>query len=120
MGNLISTDLDNLIETISTDAEGEQEQIWAFRQALEDELRLPAKTTVIGQLVTLLEIDYRGNQRLGLIATIRTKDGTKYEVAMADVATLGDVRGGLYQAAYQKWLGLEPFPPMVDSPSSFS
>ena len=42
-------DIDRLLEEILVDAYGEDEQLWAFRQAFEDEVPLPADGTVIGE-----------------------------------------------------------------------
>ena len=35
------SELDDLIDEITTDANGEAEQLWAFRQAFEDEVEVP-------------------------------------------------------------------------------
>jgi hypothetical protein len=43
--------LDELIEEITIDAYGDDEQLWAFRQAFEDEVELPAEGFVIGEPV---------------------------------------------------------------------
>ena len=40
--------LDKLIEEITVDAYGDDEQLWAFRQAFEDDVALPADGFVIG------------------------------------------------------------------------
>lgn len=58
--------LDELIEEITIDAYGDDEQLWAFRQAFEDALSLPADGFVIGEPVAVVEIDYDGNERRGL------------------------------------------------------
>ena len=39
---MILTELDELIYEVIVDANGEDEQLWAFRQAFEDALSLPA------------------------------------------------------------------------------
>jgi len=41
--------LDKLIEEITVDAYGDDEQLWAFRQAFEDDVALPADGFVIGE-----------------------------------------------------------------------
>ncbi len=43
--------LDDLIDEITTDAHGEAEQLWAFRQAFEDEVAMPCEGSVIGEPV---------------------------------------------------------------------
>ena len=41
--------LDSLVGEIIVDAHGEDEQLWAFRQALEEEGRVPCDAFVIGE-----------------------------------------------------------------------
>ena len=50
--------LDELIEEITVDAYGEDEQLWAFRQVIEDEVRFPCDGSVMGLPVKVLAIDY--------------------------------------------------------------
>ena len=59
--------LDRLIEGIIVDAYGDDEQLWAFRQAFEDDVTLPADGFVIGEPVSVVKIDYDGNERRGLL-----------------------------------------------------
>jgi hypothetical protein len=64
-------ELNDLIEHIVVDAYGDDEQLWAFRQVMEDEIRLPADAFVVGEPVTVLQIDYDGNERRGLTVRCR-------------------------------------------------
>jgi hypothetical protein len=105
--------LDELIEEITVDAYGNDEQLWAFRQAFEDEVSLPADGFVIGEPVAVVEIDYDGNERRGLTAKCRRADGSEHVVGASDVVFPEESRGARYVAAYRKWLGLEPYPPRV-------
>jgi hypothetical protein len=66
-----SITLDDLIEEITVDAYGEDEQLSAFCQVIEDEVQLPANAFVIGEPVSAVEIDYDGNERRGLTAKCR-------------------------------------------------
>src|SRR4030042_4340742 len=77
--------LDELIEDITTDAYGDDEQLWAFRQVIEDDVTLPADGFVIGEPVSVVEIDYGGNTRRGLTAKCRREGGSGYVVAAPDV-----------------------------------
>jgi hypothetical protein len=43
------TDLGELIGRVAVDAYGDDEQLWAFRQAFEDDVTLPADGFVIGE-----------------------------------------------------------------------
>ena len=100
--------LDSLINEIIVDAYGEDEQLWAFRQAIEDEVDLPADAFVIGEPVSVIKIDYEGNPLRGLHAVCRKQDGVEHVVAFADVSFPDGTRGARYHAAYRKLLGLEP------------
>jgi hypothetical protein len=104
--------LDALIEEITVDANGEDEQLWAFRQAFEDNVDLPCDGTVVGEPVTVIAFDYDGNERRGLTAKCRG-GGQEHVVSAADVAMPLDSVCGRYLAAYRKWMGLVPFPPIV-------
>lgn len=46
------TALDQLIDEITIDAYGDDEKLWAFRQAFEDDVNLPADGFVIGEPVS--------------------------------------------------------------------
>ena len=100
-------ELDALIDEIIVDAYGDDEQSWAFRQVLEDELALPREAFVIGEPVTVLTIDYE-NERRGITARCRREDGTEYQVAACDLHFPRGTMAARYMAAYRKWLGIEP------------
>ena len=104
-------DLDELIGRITADACGDDEKLWAFRQAFEDDAPLPSDGFVIGEPVSVTEIDYDGNERRGLTARCRREDGAEHVVAAADVVFPQGSRGARHVAAYRKWLGLDPYPP---------
>jgi tetratricopeptide (TPR) repeat protein len=70
-------DLDELIGRITADACGDDEKLWAFRQVFEDEVPLPSDGFVIGEPVSVTEIDYAGNERRGLTARCRREDGAE-------------------------------------------
>jgi hypothetical protein len=104
------TALDKLIDEITVDAYGDEEGLWAFRQAFEDDVTLPVDAFVIGEPVSVVEIDYDGNERRGLTAKCRREDGSEYVVAASDVVFPEGSSGSLFLAAYRRWLGLEPYP----------
>jgi hypothetical protein len=105
--------LDRLIEKITVDAYGDDEQLWAFRQVFEDEVSLPADGFVIGEPVVVVKIDYDGNERRGLTAMCRRADGSEHVVGASEVVFPENSNGARYVAAYRKWLGLEPHLPRV-------
>ncbi len=99
---------DDLLGEILTDAFGDDEQLWAFRQAFEDNVPLPADAFVVGEPVEVLEIDYDGNVRRSLTARCRRQDGSEHVVAAAELSFLEGSAGARFSAAYRKWLGLDP------------
>jgi len=103
--NTESKSLDDLIEEITLDAYGDDEQLSAFCQVIEDEVPLPADGFVIGEPVSVVEIDYDGNERRGLTARCRREDGSEHIVAASDVVFPKGSVGARYLAAYRKWLG---------------
>lgn len=109
-------DLNQLIDDIIVDALGDDEQLWAFRQAFEDNVSLPCDAFVIGEPVSVTAFDYDGNPRRGLTARCRRPDGSEHVVAAADVVLPSQSVGGRHLAAYRRWLGLEPLPSEVGIP----
>ncbi|MDZ7761681.1 MAG: hypothetical protein U5L00_15670 [Desulfovermiculus sp.] len=63
--------LDVMIAEITVDAYGDDEQLWAFHQAIEDNVALPADGFVIGEPVSVISVDYDDNYRRGLTARCR-------------------------------------------------
>ena len=59
-------DAEELLESVLVDAHGDGEQLWALRQAFEDNLNLPADAFVIGEPVSVVAIEFDGNERRGL------------------------------------------------------
>jgi hypothetical protein len=105
-----SPELDRLIDEILVDAYGDEEQLWAFRQALEDQVALPAGAFVVGEPVTVMTIDYDGNERRGLTARCQREEGSEQGIAACDLIFPEDTVAARYIAAYRKWLGIEPHP----------
>jgi len=103
-------DLDELIEEITVDAGSDDETLWAFRQAFEDNVALPLDGFVIGEPVAVIEIGYDGNARRGLTARCRREDGSEHVVAASEVVLPQRSSGARHIAAYRKWLGLDPYP----------
>ena len=108
--NLDAASLDELVEEITVDANGEDEQLWPFREAFEDNVSVPCEATVIGEPVKVMKFDYDGNNRRGLTAMCRRSDGRNYVVAASDMVIPLSASGGRYLAAYRKWMGLALLP----------
>ena len=102
-------ELNDLVDKITEDAHGDDEQLWAFLQAFEDEVALPADAFVVGEPLSVLAIDYEGNERRGLVARCRREDGAEYLIAASDVMFHDGSPGARSVAAYRTWLGIEPY-----------
>jgi hypothetical protein len=113
---MTAEDLDRLIEEITIDAYGDDEQLWAFHCAFEDGIELPCDAFVIGEPVAVVGFDYYGNQRRGLAARCRREDGSEHRVSASEVALAEQSNGGHLVAAYRKWSGLDPWPEQAAPP----
>ncbi|UCF90575.1 MAG: cytoplasmic protein [Desulfobacterales bacterium] len=109
--------LEEMIEEITVDAYGDDEKLCAFRQAFEDNVDLPADGFVIGEPVSVIEVDYDGNERRGLTARCRREDGSEHVVAVSEVVLPQASAGARHIAAYRKWLNLDPYPAATRKPS---
>jgi hypothetical protein len=109
--------LEKMIEEITIDAYGDDEQLWAFRQVFEYNVDLPADGFVIGEPVSVIEVDYDGNERRGLTARCRREDGSEYVVSLFDVVLPQASAGARHIAAYRRWLNLDPYPAETQKPS---
>ena len=112
-----AANLDQLIEEITVDTHGDDEQLWAFRQAFEDSISVPCDGFVIGEPVSVVAFEYDGNERRGLTARCRRDDGSEHVVAAPEVVLPARTSAARLLAAYRKWLGLEPFPREAAPPS---
>ena len=99
---------DELIEEILVDADGDDEQLGAFAEAFADHLPLPADAFVIGEPVSVIEIDYDGNPLRGLTTRCRREGTGEHVVGLSDVRFPEGSEGARHLAAYRKWLGIEP------------
>ena len=100
-GNKDLDALDAMIEEITVDACGDEEKLWAFRQAFSDNVKLPADGFVIGEPVSVIEVDYDSNERRGLTARCRREDGSEHVVAVSEVVFPQASTGARHIAAYR-------------------
>ena len=119
-GRKSEEELNDLVDQIVVDADGDDEQLWAFRQAFDDEIAMPADAFVLGEPVTILEIDYDGNERRGLTAKLRREDASEHILSASDVVFPEGSKGADYMAAYRTWLGIDPYPhiPLTKKPKA--
>lgn len=103
--------IDELIDEVLVDAYGEDEHLWSFRQAFEDHARLPFTGQVVGVDVEVLEVDYDGDERRGLVARCRRAGGA-HTVSLLDVSPIGPITLSTRELldAYRRWSSTEPLP----------
>lgn len=75
-GALMAQDLGQLINAIIVDAYGLDEQLMGFLQVFLDEVTLPAPGVVLGSAVVVVGFDFEGDERRGLVAGCRNREGT--------------------------------------------
>lgn len=98
--------LDELIEQITVDAYGD-EGYWSFRQAFEDYVQFPVTASVVGTEVTISEIDFDGDERRGLTATVEHDNGTWTVPLLGVEIAAGQDRLARPLDAYRRWLGID-------------
>jgi hypothetical protein len=81
---------ERLLAEFLADAYGEDEQLWAFRQVLDDEAPLLMEEPVIGEAVSIIKINYGGNTHRKHGATCRKANGKTYNVALEDIEFSGE------------------------------
>lgn len=106
LDDLDDLDRDELVEQITVDAYGD-EGYWSFRQAFEDHIDFPVIASVVGADVNVSEIDFDGDERLGLTAKVQ-HDGRTWTISLLDVQI--DARHRRFVRlvdAYRHWLGID-------------
>jgi hypothetical protein len=98
-------EFDELIDEITTDCYGEDEQLCGFATAIEEALTEPVAATVVGAPVELLAIEDSADLRRGLVARCR-RDGTTYAVCALDLELAANSQLACLLAAYRRWSGL--------------
>ena len=97
--------LDELVEEAIVDANGEEEAAMGFYTMLENDLKLPFDTEVLGVKVTVESIDFAGDDRL--VAVCR-KGAKRQRVSLMDLPLPSPPpEGAEWIAAYRHWLRWE-------------
>ena len=98
--------IEELVDQITVDAYGD-EGYWSLLQAFDDHITFPLTATVLGTPVRVTKVDFDGDERRGLTATVQ-RDGHTSTVSLLDL-DIGDhqVRLTRLTHAYRRWLGLD-------------
>ena len=97
------TDLDDLIDEITTDAYDHDEALMGFENAFDEAACLPCPATVIGETVEILSVA-TSNDRQELIATCQHV-GLRHHIALLDITINADQPASRLLAAYRHWTG---------------
>ena len=92
--------LDELVEEALVDAYGESEQVTGFYTMMENDLRLPFETEILGMTVIVEGIDITEDDQL--VAVCR-KDKTKQRISMLELPLPLPPAGAEWIAAYRYW-----------------
>ena len=106
-GTVRPSELDALIDDLTVDAYGDEEQLSGFLAGAEEALKRGEHARIVGVEVEVIDIDAGPDARTGLTARV-TRDGTTYEVTLADLAFDSASELGLVVAAYRRWQGRTP------------
>ena len=93
--------LDELVEEALVDAYGESEQVTGFYTVMENDLRLPFETEILGMTVTVEDIDITEDEQL--VAVCR-KDKTKQRISLSELPLPSPLpKGAEWILAYRYW-----------------
>jgi len=93
--------LDDLVEEALVDAYGESEQVTAFYTMIENNLRLPFETELLGMTVTVQGIDVSEDDQL--VAVCR-KNKSKQRISLSELPLPAMLpKGAEWIAAYRYW-----------------
>ena len=110
--------LSELIDAITVDAYGADEQLTAFLTVFDEAASLPCAAKILDVDVEVVAFDLEGDERRGVVARCRQPGGTTGLVSLVDVRfESGTVEAWLH-AALRRWLGLKTFP--ARSPEGWS
>ncbi len=105
MSSELEPEAQELMEEVLVGAYGDDEQLWSFRQAFEDEVSYPAPGRLGSASMSVLEVDYEGDPRQGLVARCQWPDGSKFGQDVAEISFSANSQAARLVAAYRLWLG---------------
>lgn len=104
--------LDALIEELTVDAYGDEEQLVGFLTGAEAALVVGETATVAGVEIRIVDVDCGPDARRGLLAVCE-RDRRRFELSLADIDFGSSSELGQIVAAYRRWLGCDPLPALA-------
>ena len=107
---LTRAQVDAFLDELLVDADNEEMQLTAIEQEMSDAVQSVAEVEVyvLGELMSLVAVNFDGNVRRGLIARCRRDDGRECRISLLDVAIPPQSEIHRYLAAYCRWCGVKP------------
>lgn len=99
-----AAELDALIEELTVDAYGDEEQLAAFLVGAEEVLVRGETATIVGVNVEVMSVGCGPDSRTGLTARVR-REGARHDVTLADLTFAAGSVLGVVVAAYRRWQG---------------
>ncbi|SRR6266545_4814435 len=99
-----AAELDALIDELTVDAYGDEEQLVGFLVGAEEALVRGEQATIAGATVQVISVDCGPDARPGLTARV-LRDGARHEVALADLSFAPGSELKVVVAAYRRWQG---------------
>jgi hypothetical protein len=101
--SLDKADVEEALEDATVDANGEDERHSGLLNAIQDELEFPFQAQVLGEAVTVVDMEWPENDEFGLDLVIE-RNGQRHRIEARSVKVLPPLpKGHLYLAAYLDW-----------------
>ena len=100
---LDKADVEQALEDATVDAYGDEEQHTGLLTAIQDELEFPFQVQVLGETVTVVDMEWPENDEFGLDLVVE-RNGQRHRIEARSVNLLPPFpKGHLYLAAYLDW-----------------
>lgn len=99
-----AAELDVLIEDLTVDAYGDEEQLSGFLVGAQEAPVPGEHSSIVGVALGVVSVGCGPDVRTGLTARVR-RDGATHEVALADLTFAPGSELGAVVAAYRRWQG---------------
>jgi hypothetical protein len=97
--------IEELVDQITVDAYGD-EGYWSFLQAFDDPTTFPLAVTIVGVPARVTKVDFDGDERRGLTATVARDDHTSTISLLGVELDDRETDAKRLLAAYRHWLGI--------------
>jgi hypothetical protein len=101
--SLDEADVEKALEDATVDANGEDERHSGLLSAIQDELEFPFQAQVLGETVTVVDMEWPESDEFGSDLVIE-RNGQRHRIEARSVNLLPPLpKGHLYLAAYLDW-----------------